>query len=156
VRSWRYPLNCVLHLVEAAMTVVYSFKILGAPRTKNKATPVRTKSGKLAFLPGKQYLKWLKCAQQQIPLIRVESGIIAPLSQPVEVTAVFYRDRNVGDQDNYQKGLGDFLQKAGIIKNDKLIHWTGLTRLDKDTERPRIEVKIECALQAFHQRNGAA
>jgi len=38
--------------------------------------------------------------------------------------------------------LGDWLERVGIIVNDRLIHW-GEVRLEKDAENPRIEVEIE-------------
>lgn len=72
-----------------------------------------------------------------------------PFTSRVEVTAVFYRDRDQGDEDNFEKALGDTLQRAGVVENDRLIHWTGETRLEVDRARPRVEVTI-----AWHVTDG--
>lgn len=118
------------------------FVIVGPPRTKGNSRVFATAKGKPLFLPSKQYQAWFKAAKQQVPIIRMATRIIRPLTCPVRVEAVFYRDRAAGDLDNYEKGLGDFLQRAGLIANDQQISSWGESRLDKDAARPRVEVTL--------------
>lgn len=67
---------------------------------------------------------------------------LVPLAVPVNCAAVFYRDANRGDLFGYLQGLGDFLQKWGIIEDDVLIRTSDGSRLDKDASRPRVEVVL--------------
>jgi Holliday junction resolvase RusA-like endonuclease len=99
---------------------------------------------KLVRLPSPPYRAWLRNAMAQFPIFRQAfAGALLPLEERVNVKAVFYRDRDAGDLDNYEKGFGDFLQKARIVDNDKLIaSWDG-SRLDLDRKNPRVEVEIE-------------
>lgn len=66
----------------------------------------------------------------------------APLTGPVHVSAVFYREAARGDLVGFMQALADVLEKAGVVDNDRQIEcWDG-TRLDKDADRPRIELVI--------------
>lgn len=121
----------------------YEFCIEGAPRTKGNSPVAVARGKRVIVLPSKNYRKWFKQAMAQVPLLVQQSGIREPLNTRVNVTAVWFRDRRSGDEDNYKKGLGDFLQKAGFVANDRQIHWTGECRLDADSEWPRVEVVIE-------------
>lgn len=78
----------------------------------------------------------------QMPIIRRDCKMRGFCGEPVDVTAVFYRDRDQGDEDRFMIALGDFLEDAGLVWNDDLIHWTGDTRREIDRENPRVEVKI--------------
>lgn len=70
-------------------------------------------------------------------------GVTLPLVQDVNCRAVFYRHAEVGDANGFYQALADFLQKAGIVKNDRQIkQWDG-ARLRKDRDNPRIEVWLE-------------
>jgi Holliday junction resolvase RusA-like endonuclease len=117
--------------------------ILGPPRTKNTGDIVPVPgTRRFRVIPSKNYRAWFKQAKQQVPFLRQQLATQLPIRGRVEVTAIWYRDRNVGDEDNFKKGLGDFLERSGILANDKQIHWGGGCRLDKDAARPRIEVAI--------------
>lgn len=60
----------------------------------------------------------------------------------VAVCATFYRDRDVGDLDNYEKALGDVLQRGCVLTNDRNIRsWDG-TRALVDRAQPRVEVLL--------------
>jgi len=114
------------------------FTIEGAPRTKGNS---RSGSG---TVPSATYRRWFHAAMEQVPEIR--RAIFGTVQVPVIVKATFYRSRAVkADLDNYLKGLGDYLQRAGFIVNDSLIRgWDG-SRLELDRERPRILVEVEAA-----------
>jgi Holliday junction resolvase RusA-like endonuclease len=116
--------------------------IAGAPRTKGNSRVFFSVKGRPVFAPSKQYQKWIARARYFIEMEKTRLGLKEPISAPVQVRAVFYRDRACGDLDNYQKGLGDALQRYGVIENDRLIEsWDG-SRLAKDAHDPRIELEI--------------
>lgn len=120
-----------------------TFTIIGAPRTKNTGKVAPTASGKQRVIPPAPYRRWFKHAMQQWPVVRLAArGLQLPLTQPVEVTAVWFRDREAGDEDRYKIALGDFLQRSGLIRNDYQIHWGGDCRRDIDRARPRTEVTV--------------
>jgi hypothetical protein len=116
----------------------WAFTIEGPPRTKGND---RAGNG---TIPSVAYRRWFHAAQRQVLAIRA-GGIRGVVTVPCNVAPVFYRDRDAGDEDNYFKALGDFLQRAGFIVNDSLIHWAGTERLQVDRARPRIELRIEAA-----------
>jgi|SRR5689334_13801700 len=126
-----------------------TFTLNGPPRTKKN-------HGVTKILPSLPYLEWYKLAMQQVPIIRTifrMANIRLPISGPVAVKALFYREARVGDLNGYMQALGDFLQEsrmfgnkqrtgAGIIKEDSQIcSWDGSRRLH-DKNFPRIEVTI--------------
>ena len=64
------------------------------------------------------------------------------LAQPLNCCAIFYREKDLGDAVGYYQGLADSLEAAGVLADDKWIkRWWG-SDLDKDKERPRIEVTL--------------
>lgn len=123
----------------------HRFTILGDPRTKGNS-PVIVRggaSGRVLLLPSPAYLKWLKAALAQLPFILAKApGLREPIAEPMTVSAIFWRKRKAGDEDNHKKGLGDYLQRARLIKNDRLIHW-GEVRIERDPSNPRVDVLIE-------------
>jgi len=122
---------------------VFRFEVLGAPRTKGNHPLAIWKHKRLIIVPSKAYRAWLATALEQVPFIRQASGLKGMIVVPVRVAAVFYRDRNLGDLDNFEKGFGDFLQKARLLSTDRHIaSWDG-SRLDVDHARPRVAVEIE-------------
>ena len=81
------------------------------------------------------------------------AGVTLPIAAAVNVRAFFYRQALVGDACGFYQALGDILQDAGIIVNDKQIaSWDG-TRLRKDAGRPRIEVWLEAVQEAAVQED---
>ena len=118
----------------------WSFTILGDPATKN--TGKVTRDGRV--VPPKKWRRWFKNSNDQVLAIRAR-GVRGTCKESVDVTAVFYREKNIGDEDRYKVALGDFLERAGFVWNDSLIHWTGDTRRALDPARPRIEVTITSA-----------
>lgn len=118
----------------------WSFTILGAPRTKNTGKSPRPG----IVIPSAAYRRWFHAAMEQLPVIRRDCRGTATV--PVDVTAVFFRVRDQGDEDRFCIALGDWLQRAGLVLNDSLIHWTGDTRRELDRARPRIEVCVAAAV----------
>ncbi len=116
----------------------WRFVIDGAPRTKN--TGKLTKGGQI--IPSKPYREWFHAAMAQVQRIRA-AGIVGIASKPVIVTAHWYRNRDTGDEDRFKVALGDFLERAGFIFNDRLIHWGGGCERRIDRARPRTEILIE-------------
>lgn len=130
----------------AAVIERYGFTILGRPRSKGNNRRHIQVGDKLVPIPSKAYQDWLRPALLQANVIKAQAfkrGSF-PITAPVRVRAVFYRDRNnAADLDNMEKGAGDFLQRAGIITNDRRILSWGDSRLDVDKGMPRIEFIIE-------------
>jgi Holliday junction resolvase RusA-like endonuclease len=121
--------------------------IPGAPRTKKTSNRiVRVGGSRKSFkiLPSAAHESWFERAML---LMRAEFRALtiaglAPIARPVHVRAIFYRDAARGDLVGYQQALADFLERAGIIVNDKyVVSWDG-TRLEVDRGRPRIEVTV--------------
>lgn len=111
----------------------------GPPRTKNTGKSPRPG----VVIPSATYRRWFAASMSQVRALRDRGLLVGTASEPVTVTALWFRDRNAGDEDRFKVGLGDFLQRAGLVLNDDLIHWSGDCRREIDRERPRTEVLIE-------------
>lgn len=114
------------------------FIVYGAPRTKKTSNRIVRAGRRRYVLPSEPHQRWFCSA---LPQLKAQWRRL-PLSVPVGVRAIFYRDRAAGDLCNYMQALADALERAGVVKNDRLIgSWDG-SRLRKDAARPRIEVTI--------------
>ena len=121
--------------------MIPTFIIPGAPRTKKTHNRVVQAGRFTKVLPSIQFVEWNESAQIHLIWVR-RDHFPRPLDVPVNVRALFYRDRDVGDAAGYYQALGDALQEARIIRNDVLIkQWDG-SRLLVDKKRPRIEVEL--------------
>lgn len=110
------------------------------PRTKKTHNQVIQVRGRSVVLPSAAFRKWEVAAHRSVRGMKY-----LPIHEPVSCRALFYRDRLSGDATGFYQALGDFLQNAGFIVNDKQIeHWDG-SRLLKDATNPRIEVVLERA-----------
>lgn len=117
----------------------FTATILGAPRTKKTHNAIVRAGGKLRVLPSPQFRKW---AAMAVPQLRVARRGAAPIAEPVNVAAVFFRDARTGDAVGYYQALADALEDAGVVADDKwIVAWDG-SRLDADPKRPRIELTI--------------
>lgn len=139
--------------------ITVRFEIESPPRTKktsNRIVRIKCRDGRTfqKIMPSKAYMTWFKAAMRQVLMIRTlarDQGVSLPLSGPVHVSAVFYRDADRGDLTGYEQALADFLQEplfrpkrngAGVIRDDRqVVSWDG-SRLDVDRSRPRIEVMV--------------
>jgi Holliday junction resolvase RusA-like endonuclease len=112
------------------------------PTKGNRPVPVRPG----LVLPSKQYRKWIKDTEYAALALwaRVWAmRIKLPIDQPLSVTATIYLPtRGRGDEDNYKKAIGDWLQKNNFISNDRLIHWRS-AGIWLDRQEPRLELLVE-------------
>ena len=118
--------------------MIWQLTIRGIPRTKKTSMRIVTRrsTGKPFVIGSATTRGWAETA-----ILQLRSQWHRPaLDVAVAVRALIYRDRNVGDATNFYQAIGDVLQDAGVIENDRLIeHWDGSRRL-KDAENPRVEV----------------
>jgi Holliday junction resolvase RusA-like endonuclease len=125
--------------------------VFGPPRTKKTSNRIVRVGRFNKIIPSAAQVAWADSAAIQL---RVQWGRRPPLTGPLHVRAVFYRDKNLGDLCGYMQALGDVLEmpsakaskrapaKAGVIENDRqIVSWDG-TRLDKDAKNPRVELEI--------------
>ena len=132
------------------------------PRTKKNSPQLIRGMAHPKLVPSEAYRAWHRGARKTLlQIIRQSDELKAclPLAFPMRLHAVFYRDRNVGDLFGFLDGLADFLNDdlrgeaerkrepdspVKVISNDRWIHRiSSETRLEKDAERPRIEVRLE-------------
>lgn len=97
------------------------------------------------IIPSDAHKAWHGFAMDQCSLIKAHlgnRGILLPIEEEVNVEALFYQDVDRADATGLYESLGDLLQDAQILLNDRLISsWDGSRRL-KDAMRPRVEVYI--------------
>jgi Holliday junction resolvase RusA-like endonuclease len=122
--------------------------IEGAPRTKkNSQRILRGRGGRPFVAQSKQHDAWANAAVLQLRSATRRQGwpFTLPIVAPVNVRALVYRARAVGDLLNYLAAVSDALEAAGVVQDDKLcVSWDG-SRLLKDAARPRIEITLEAA-----------
>lgn len=132
------------------------------PRTKKTSPQIIPRLSHPILVPSEAYRAWHRGARRfLLAAIRGNQELCQslPLAFPMRLHAVFYRDRNVGDLFGFLDGLADFLnddlrgkaeqdrepdKPVKVIENDRWIHRISAeTRLEKDADRPRIEVRLE-------------
>lgn len=114
------------------------FVVFGPPRTKKTSNRIVRAGRRRYVLPSAPHQRWF-CAA--LPQLKAQWRR-QPLSVPVGVRALFFRERAAGDLCNYMQALADALERAGIVRNDRLIaSWDG-SRLRKDAKQPRIELTV--------------
>lgn len=120
--------------------MIWTCCILGKPTTKkNHARIVRNRATGLPFiLQSKQAVAWERSAVLQLK----SAWRRPPLTMPVTMSAVVYRERATGDLLNYLAAISDALEKAGVVEDDRLVASLDGCRLEKDAKRPRVEVTI--------------
>lgn len=132
----------------------YVLVIYGAPRTKktSQQIAVNKATGATFIVQNKLLQQWTKSARLQLAS---QWGARPALRGDVEVTALIYRDRAVGDMLNYAQAIADVLQAHrkrikgrmvtlwhGVIDDDRqVVSWDG-SRMFKDAERPRVELTV--------------
>lgn len=115
-----------------------------APRTKKTHNQTVIRNGRAIVLPSKQYQAFEREAMTYAVLIRSNLrllGIQTPIKGTVIVSPTFIYDRTQGDENGYMQALGDWLQKAGIVENDRDIHWHN-TQREKNSTSPAIVFTI--------------
>lgn len=124
------------------LTEPIAFVIVGPPRTKGNRPEMFHVPGRgIVRVPSEAYRAWNRSAQMQLMIIKRKLGITEPITSMVWVKAQIFCDKLVtviGDGDNYSKGLGDALQEAGILRNDRqIVSWNDMTA-EKDEKNPRV------------------
>lgn len=135
----------------------------GIPRSKKTSNRIVRFGPRREFvkiLPSAAHEEWFDAAMKYVPLMHAqirEMKIGLPITGPVHVRAIIYRDAERGDILGYLQALSDFLQEptyhkvtgkmarngAGIIRDDnQIVSWDG-SRLAKDAANPRIELDID-------------
>lgn len=110
----------------------------GAPRSKKNSQRIVRVRGRVLIVQSKSYVAYERACLWQLRATWQRP----PIDGWVGCAAIFYRDRDVGDLNNYTAALADILEKAGVLVNDRLIRsWDG-SRVDKDPARPRVEVLL--------------
>jgi Holliday junction resolvase RusA-like endonuclease len=131
------------------------FTLKTAPRTKkNHGQIIRTKSGRLAMLPSKQYLQYEKEVGKFIT--NSVKRHAKELELPVNVKATFFMPtyRRV-DLVNLEQALLDALVKYDVLDDD---NYTVVASMDGscvrfDAENPRTEVVIS-EIETPHKGQG--
>lgn len=114
--------------------------VFGAVRTKKTSNRVLRFGRFNKVVPSAE---WCAYRDLAVPQLRAQWGARTPLARDVRVTAIFYRDRRVGDLVGYMQSIADVLEEAGVLEDDKyVVSWDG-TRLGHDKARPRVELVIE-------------
>lgn len=122
--------------------MTHAYTIQGIPRTKKNSQRIIVIGGKRAVLQSRQYLSWEAPAVFQLQAQR--HGFTWNI--PVNMRAIVYRDRAVGDLLNYLAAISDVLEKAGVVKNDRQIVSLDGSRMLVDRQRPRVEIELSEAL----------
>lgn len=126
-----------------------TFTITGPPRTKKNSEVLNLRGPKPRKMPSKAYREWNASAQLQLAKVRSEYRNAMrpslPWIEPVNVTALIYRETLTGDANGFYQAIADTLQEGRIVLNDSLIvSWDG-SRLRKDGKNPRVEITITVA-----------
>ena len=114
------------------------------PRTKKNSPRIIPGLKHPILLPSKAYKIWEKAATVSMLKCCLEMNRyrLMGLTDSVNVEAKIYRDRDVGDTNGFTQAIGDWLEHAGILVNDRQIDgWDGTERL-KDAACPRLELCI--------------
>lgn len=126
------------------------------PRTKKNSAQMLPHMKRPTLIPSAAYLEWERVAIKTFlgegiikrvgttdkgkPIYRVQGA--EPIDYPVNCRAMIYREKLVGDSVGFYQAIGDFLQLAGVVVNDKfIVSWDG-SRLLKDPVRPRVELEL--------------
>lgn len=136
------------------------------PRTKKNSPQIIPHMRHPILVPSEAYRAWHRGAarllRDQVPglresLVKLYGYDVLPIQFPVEMAAIFYRDKACGDLMGFIDGLADFLnddlrptsqKKADpdhpvkILDNDRWIYSLDGSRLSKDAERPRVELTL--------------
>lgn len=136
---------------------VARFTIFGPPRTKKNSSNIakNRSTGQMFLAPDKAKAAWEKMAVDTLrtqlrpttTVVRKIKGRLVEVpvqfTGPVHVTALFYREKNLGDTCGFYQALGDALEKSGVLANDRQIEYFDGSRRLIDRKNPRVEVTVE-------------
>jgi Holliday junction resolvase RusA-like endonuclease len=123
--------------------VIFSAVIEGTPKPKGNSRQVWKIRGEktTVMAPSKAFLAWQRGAELQLNFAKAAQRLRQPIAVPVCIHATFFRDARA-DVDNLCKALGDVLQHAGVLANDRLIvEW--VARRMPPEGRPRVQLVVE-------------
>lgn len=111
---------------------------------KNSKIPTiiggKKKPRRAIILPSKAYQTWEKAALSEV---KAQYPHLEPIISDVHVRAIAYIRGGLPDLSGMTESVGDCLEKAGVIQNDKQIKsWDG-SRVLRDKDNPRTEVEIK-------------
>lgn len=117
-----------------------NFTILGPPRTKKTSNRIvtRKRDGRQFVIPSSANESWTKAAVKQLR----EQFEGQAIDAPVNLAAVVYREKNLGDLIGYLQAIADALQAAEVVTNDRLIVGFDGSRMTKDATNPRVELTL--------------
>lgn len=130
--------------------------IEGAPRTKKNSLR-RIRRGRKTFtVPSAAHEAWEAMAIPQLrhqwhrvcTEVDHQRGRVTyggPWAGALNMRALVYRERDVGDLLNYLAAVSDALERAGVVLDDKLIVSVDGSRLAIDRKRPRVEIELTVA-----------
>jgi hypothetical protein len=118
----------------------WELTILGPPRTKKTHQRIAKRAdGSRFIMSAAVTLDW---AESAIAQLRAHWHRPGGIDQPVTVRALIYRDKAQGDACGFYQAIGDALQNAWVLTDDKWIDdWDGSRRL-KDAANPRVVVTV--------------
>jgi hypothetical protein len=143
--------------MKLTITAIGKDGLIVAPKTKKNSSKIIPHLKHAILVPSDAYTKWERAAIRALvgegiikrgppsvkgkPTYRVQA--VKPIDYPVNCRALIYRDALRGDAVGFYQAVGDFLQLAGVVANDKfIVSWDG-SRLLKDATRPRVELELE-------------
>ena len=115
---------------------------INAVTKKNHSNVIMIK-GRPIVLPSKQYREFEK---EVIKLTEIHFGNLEPIDYPINLKAIFYRDKNYrSDLVGYEQALCDALVKSGLLLDDNhnIVKSMDGSRVETDKDYPRIEITIE-------------
>lgn len=115
------------------------FTILGqAVSVNNSKVSFTGADGKTKTVKTVDAREWAASMHKQL---RQQWGVMLPVECEVFVIMDFFFRSNRSDYNNGSKAVEDALEKAGILRNDRLIR-RGTSTKHVDRDRPRVEVVI--------------
>lgn len=113
------------------------FTLHGAPMSGTNSKQRLQMGNRVVMLPSRRAVEW-----QRDMVAQLQAKHQAPaIAGPVSLSLSFFRQKRVGDLDNFAKPVLDALQKAGVIANDNLVSELHMYRL-YDRANPRTEIVI--------------
>ena len=128
------------------MIITPKFTLYGSPRTKKNSLRRIRRGRRTLSISSAAHERWEWIAKKSLPVARqqlIEAGLKLPITVPLNARVQIYREAYSGDAVGYYQAVADWLQKVGIVENDRQIRsWDG-TRLQKDADLPRVEIVLE-------------
>ena len=118
-----------------------NFTIVGRPATKKNSSRIflNKRTGARFIAPSQYATDWSFTACVQLAHQKADC---LGLAVPLNLRALIYRDRAVGDIGNYLAAICDALQDSGAVVNDKWITQFDGSRLLIDRIVPRVEIYL--------------